>query len=841
VNGGIEQIGPYRLLEVLGEGGMGVVYRAEQLEPVRREVALKLIRAGIASDIVVRRFESERQALAVMEHPSIARVYDGGVTADGHPYFVMELVRGVPLLEYCDAHQLGLADRIQLFAQVCRAVQHAHQKGVIHRDLKPSNILVADTDGVPLAKVIDFGIARAVEAGADVARLTMADEMIGTPAYMSPEQMEPGMDIDTRSDVYSLGVVLYELFTGTLPFDDTAYRGIAAFAAVQVREPPTPGQRISRLGASAAEMAARRNSDPAGLARALRGDLDWIVMKALDKERDRRYESANAMALDLERALANEPVLARAPTTTYRMRKFVRRHAVGVASSVVIVALMLGGIVLQAVQARRVAEARDEAVVRRTQAEGLIDFMLGDLWEKLEPVGRLEILDDVGERAVAYFAEVDPSQVSDDEVGSRSRMLYNIGSVRMRQGHLVTATRAFEESLRLARALRDRAPDDPDRQFALGQSEFWVGSGYLRQARYDEAAAHFGAYRDISLALVARDSSNSTWLQELGYSHTNLGAVELFRDHAAAAAAEFRRAMEVKERVLAGAPEDRRLRYDVARAYYNLGEAQMVSGELLGARQAFDTDLALKRELLGLDPTNATWRNTYLNSLISRASVLSYLGEPDSAWGHLKELESLLSEMRRGDPVNRDWRRSEAIGRIRQADILVERGAPAAARPLVESAVAAMEALVASDTRAQDRSDLAQTRIVEGRLLLRQGDAVRALESARVALTLLADGSAGGDARSVARNRLLGLVIEGRALAALGRSGEAQARWTAIAERAAPMLERGGEPAVLAALVEARLALGDRAGADPLLARLRSASFRETGFVQRLRELGVTY
>jgi tetratricopeptide (TPR) repeat protein len=299
--------------------------------------------------------------------------------------------------------------------------------------------------------------------------------------------------------------------------------------------------------------------------------------------------------------------------------------------------------------------------------------------------------------------------------------------------------------------------------------------------------------------------------------------------------------MEVKEQVLAGAPEDRRLRYDLARAYYNLGEAQILSGDLVGARQAFDTDLAIKRELLGLDPTNATWRNTYLNSLISRASVLSSLGEPDSAWVHLKELESLLTEMRRGDPVNRDWRRSEAIGRIRQADILVGRGAPGAARPLVDAAVAAMEALVASDSRAQDRSDLAQTRIVEGRLLLRQGDAERALGSAGVALTLLAEGSAGGDARSMARNRLLGLVIEGRALAALGRSVEAQARWTMIAERAAPMLEQGREPAVLAAAAEARLARGDRAGAEPLLARLRSTSFRETGFVQRLRELGVTY
>jgi eukaryotic-like serine/threonine-protein kinase len=841
VNGAIEQIGPYRLLEVLGEGGMGVVYRAEQREPVRREVALKLIRAGIASDIVVRRFETERQALAVMEHPSIARVYDGGVTADGHPYFVMELVRGVPLLEYCDAHQLGLADRIQLFTQICRAVQHAHQKGVIHRDLKPSNILVADTDGVPLAKVIDFGIARAVEAGADVARLTMADEMIGTPAYMSPEQMDPGMDIDTRSDVYSLGVVLYELFTGSLPFDDTAYRGIAAFAAVQVREPPTPGQRISRLGASAAEMAARRSSDPAGLVRALRGDLDWIVMKALEKERDRRYESANALALDLERALANEPVLARAPTTTYRMRKFVRRHAVGVASSAVIIALMIGGIVLQAVQAGRVAEARDEAVVRRTQAEGLIDFMLGDLWEKLEPVGRLEILDDVGERAVAYFAEVEPSQFSDDEISNRSKMLYNIGSVRMRQGNLAAAIRAFEESLRLARELSARAPDDAERQFALGQSEFWVGSGFLRQARYDEAASHFGAYRDISVALVARDSTNNTWLQELGYSHTNLGVVEQSRGNAAAAAVEYRRAMEVKERVLAGAPDDHRLRYDLARAHYNLGAALITSGDLAGARSALDADLSIKRELLVFDQSNAVWRTTYLYSLLSRAAVLANSGEADSALAHLDELDGLLLEMRRTDPVNRDWRRSQAVGQARRAEVLVARGAVALARPLVDSAIAAMQELVAADTRAADRNDLAMCRIVEGQLHLREGNAQAAQVSARAAMELLGDTSASATARGMVRNRLLAGLLEARALQQLGPPDLARARWNAVAEEAAPLLAAGEEPPVLAAAVEARLALGDRPEAGRLLPRLRATGYREAGFVQRLRELGVTY
>ena len=377
------RIGPYRLFRILGKGGMGVVYQAEQLEPVKREVAIKLIHAGAEwSDVIVRRFESERQALAVMEHPSIARVFDGGVTDDGRPYFVMELVRGVPLLEYCDGKKLPLADRIRLFIQVCRAVQHAHQKGVIHRDLKPSNILVTEDNGEPLAKVIDFGIARSINPGDEAERLTIVGELMGTPAYMSPEQLNPTMDVDTRSDVYALGVVLYELFTGNLPFERTAYQSLAIFG-ISPMAPPRPGQRISKLGAAAEQMAAYRSADPAALVRALRGDLDWIVMKAMDPERERRYATANALAMDLERSLAHEPVLARPPSTTYRARKFVRRHVAGVASGAVIALLLVGSAVSQTIQAGKVARARDEAVVRRTQAEGLIDFMLGDLWEKM--------------------------------------------------------------------------------------------------------------------------------------------------------------------------------------------------------------------------------------------------------------------------------------------------------------------------------------------------------------------------------------------------------------------------------------------------------------------------
>ena len=298
---------------------MGTVYEAEQLEPLRRTVALKVIRLGMDTDEVLARFESERQALAVMDHPNIARVLDAGTTDEGRPYFVMELVPGEPITDYCDRHGLDLRHRLQLFIGVCRGVQHAHQKGVIHRDLKPSNILVRVTDGQPVPTIIDFGIAKATEQRlTDAAFTTELGVVVGTPAYMSPEQAEAsGLDIDTRADIYSLGMVLYELMTGVLPFD---HRGLlpAPFIAQYVlgnADMPTPSRRVATLEPDTATNAARhRHTTPVGLRRELRGDLDWIVVKAIERDRNRRYETANALALDLERHLENKPVTARPPT-----------------------------------------------------------------------------------------------------------------------------------------------------------------------------------------------------------------------------------------------------------------------------------------------------------------------------------------------------------------------------------------------------------------------------------------------------------------------------------------------------------------------------------------------
>ena len=358
------RIDRYQLLQKIGEGGFATVYMAEQVHPVRRRVALKLLKVGMDSKQVIARFEAERQALAIMDHPNIARVLDAGETESGRPYFVMELVQGIPITEYCDQTSLGTTDRLELFVQVCRAVQHAHQKGVIHRDLKPSNILVTLHDGTPVPKVIDFGIAKATHGQrlTDKTLFTEFRQFVGTPEYMSPEQADiSGLDIDTRSDIYSLGVLLYELLTGTTPFDPKELRS-EAYGEIQriIREvePPKPSTRLSTLGPTRATVAARRGTDPKKLDRLVRGELDWIVMRCLEKDRSRRYETANGLANDVERYLGDEPVLARPPSRVYRLAKFARKHKVGVGAGAAIAATLVLGII-----------ATSAALVRATRAQ----------------------------------------------------------------------------------------------------------------------------------------------------------------------------------------------------------------------------------------------------------------------------------------------------------------------------------------------------------------------------------------------------------------------------------------------------------------------------------------
>jgi len=478
-------IGPYRILETIGEGGMGTVYAAEQTKPVRRQVAIKVIRPGMDSKHAIARFEAERQALALMDHPNIARVLDAGETEQGRLYFVMDLVQGEPITDYCDRHTLSTRERLSLFVQVCHAVQHAHQKGIIHRDLKPSNILVTLTDGKPLPKVIDFGIAKATTAPlTDRTLYTQQGQLIGTPAYMSPEQAEIGpLDVDTRSDIYSLGVVLYELLAGALPFDPETWRR-ASFAEIQriirEEEPPKPSTRVSTAGRSPKETAEHHSTDRRTLARQLKGELDWIVLKAMNKDRNRRYETANTLATDIGRYLRDEPVLAGPPSASYRFRKYTKRHKVALAFA----ATVFLGINLALFESNRQRAKTDAALVETEEARDESEAVTAFLSEMLSSVDPRERGVDVSVREVLDEASKTIGERLEDQPLIEARLRHTIGAVYHQLGAFTDAAKHAARAAEIRS--QELGPEHPETLKSLYQLAFAYGMGANRVPPYTE-------------------------------------------------------------------------------------------------------------------------------------------------------------------------------------------------------------------------------------------------------------------------------------------------------------------------------------------------------------------
>jgi serine/threonine protein kinase/tetratricopeptide (TPR) repeat protein len=535
------KIGRYRLIEVIGEGGFGNVFLAEQQHPIVRPVALKIVKPGMDTREVVARFESERQALALMDHANIAQILDGGETASGRPYFVMELVRGEPITEYCDRKCLPARERLELFVVVCRAVQHAHQKGVIHRDIKPSNVMVAVHEGVPIVKVIDFGVAKAIgQQLTNKTLLTGHGKIIGTPAYMSPEQAQmTGIDIDTRSDIYSLGVLLYELLTGTTPIESSKLRHASVAEMqrlIQEEEPPRPSARVTASSTTATSIAAKRGTSPSHLARFVSGDLDWIVMKALEKDCNRRYATALGLCEDIERYLRREPILARPPSALYRLGKFSRRHRSAMLSlAAVAVASILGAMVAvwQAVEATKAKHdalaaaaaeriARDIAEARERETGAVLEFVQKRVLAAARPKGQEGGLGrEVTLRRAVEASLPFVSKSFADQPLIEARLRVTLGD----SFRLLGEPRIAVEQYQKARAIYSArlGPDHPDTLMSMhGLASAWEGLG-----KYQEAFALRQETLKLRQQKLGPDHPDTLeTMSSLAGSYSNLGRYE---------------------------------------------------------------------------------------------------------------------------------------------------------------------------------------------------------------------------------------------------------------------------------------------------------------------------
>jgi eukaryotic-like serine/threonine-protein kinase len=837
------RMGPYRILDEIGRGGMGTIYLAERAdEQFDMRVALKLVKRGMDTDEVLRRFRYERQILARLEHPNIARLYDGGATEDGRPYLVMEYIQGQPVTDYCDTLRLPLSDRLRLFETICGAVQFAHQNLVIHRDIKPSNILVT-ADGE--VKLLDFGIAKLLDPSTpDTTPRTRTELRLLTPEYAAPEQFEGG-PVTTASDVYTLGIVLYQLLTGRLPLERRTRRAPErASAQRDVERPSSVVQRPLPLmpgreaALSAEEIAARRGTTPPRLCRQLRGDLDTVVLKALADSPDRRYQSAEQLLADVRRHLRGEPVLARGDSAAYRAAKFVRRHRVVVSFTAALGILLASFAVTMAVQTQRISRAYAVAEARQGQAEELIGFMLGDLRGKLIPIGRLDVLNDVGTAALAYFAAVPEEELSDQELFRRSEALRLLGQVQLDQGNSDAALQTFRESLSLAEHLARRDTNNGEWQLGLGASHFWIGNIRFLAKNPDGALEHWRTYLEIAKRMAEQQPDSALYWLERSYGHGNVGTALEAKGDLVGARAAFEQALEDKLWLVKIDPDDLEYQSALATAYNKVGHVQRKMGDLQGALRSHRAELTVREAVAQRDTGNAQSRWLLALSQSFLGELLASVGSADESlerrFAALRHLEELV----RRDSTNATWRRGLALSERLAGIGLVEHGRTAEGTRRLHSSHRLLQDLVAVQPASVDfRQELAKTEVALATAHRLGGRPDNAKVAAQRALATLepmwAERPDHPESRRVASHALLEV---GLAEARLGSPRRARVAWQRARETIEPIAQASGSTDHLAAHGLALLHLDQLDEARPIVETLLERGYRRADFLALVRE-----